>query len=153
MDRDARYFQARGFVHALAVHGGYAFLSESGGIIEAIDVSNPALPVLAGEIQNVSGNALWWDGETLLVAAGLDGLLAFRAAAPALRLAVTAGPLPDGLHLRIEGAAGQAARIQRSENLADWTDWKTITLEDAPSFLIDDTLSDSGHLFYRAVTP
>jgi hypothetical protein len=57
----------------------------------------------------------------------------------------------DGrLRLRLSGASGQRVRVQRSINLKDWADWKTVTLGDTGCELTDNIVSNS-QCFYRAV--
>jgi WD40 repeat protein len=56
----------------------------------------------------------------------------------------------DGrLRLRLSGAIGHRVRVQRSINLKDWADWKTVTLGDTGCELTD-TITAS-QCFYRAV--
>jgi hypothetical protein len=59
--------------------------------------------------------------------------------------------LSDGrVLLQLSGANGQCVRVQRSANLIDWEDWRTVTLDGTGCELIDETAAAS-HRFYRAV--
>jgi hypothetical protein len=54
------------------------------------------------------------------------------------------------LRFRLSDASGQRVRVQRSINLRDWEDWKTVTLEGTSSELSDET-STASQCFYRAI--
>jgi hypothetical protein len=59
--------------------------------------------------------------------------------------------LDDGrILLQWRGASGQSFRMQRSANLTDWLDWKTVTFEGTSCELVDDT-STASQRFYRVV--
>jgi hypothetical protein len=94
--------------------------------------------------------------ESLLVTptAGLAAPQPALIPAAPLVLTLTASWEDGAVKLQISGPSGQAIRLQRSSNMAGaWEDWKTITLGDAPSEVLEAEPSGASHVFYRAVTP
>ena len=57
----------------------------------------------------------------------------------------------DGnIWLPVDGASGQRVKLQRSTNLVDWEDWRTMTLGGTGCGLTDTTTT-AAHRFYRVV--
>ncbi len=55
-----------------------------------------------------------------------------------------------GIRLPLSGPSGWPVRVQRSTNLVDWEDWKTVTFEGAAVVLADDHAPGSLY-FWRAI--
>ena len=64
---------------------------------------------------------------------------------------ISAIVLSDGrVQLQWSGPSGRGIRVQRSANLADWEDWRAVTLDGEGCELIHDPAAASQR-FYRAV--
>ena len=59
----------------------------------------------------------------------------------------------NGIRLRIVGPAGVSARIQRSTDLREWSDWQPLTFGGEPLDLSEPETSSITANFYRVVTP
>jgi len=55
-----------------------------------------------------------------------------------------------GIQLPLSGANGQSVRVQRSTNLVDWEDWRTVTLDGTVKRLLDDPAGVPVR-FYRVI--
>jgi hypothetical protein len=145
-----------GMGHGLAVQGNLAFVADGLFGLRVIDVSNPAVPVQV-VLADTGGIAkgVFVAGDYAYVANGDRGLAIFDIAA----LAKWSRLVPQGLGTNraftftLTGATNQVLRIQRSENLRDWQDWKAFTSEDAPLPVTDPDAASATARFYRAVSP
>ena len=63
------------------------------------------------------------------------------------------GFVPGGFRLSICGTAGALVRIQRSVNLRDWKDWRSVRLSGSLTELTDLNAGTNATRFYRAVAP
>lgn len=130
------------------ISGRCAYVATMHGL-DVIDVSNPANPKRVGGNTAFSAFDITVGGDKVFVAGGKDGLIILDTFTM-LRF----GPariLNDGrIHLQLGGASGQSVRVQRSPNLVDWEHWKTVTLGENVSELID-TIASTSPWFYRAV--
>ena len=134
--------------HRSAITGNHLYVAASDGL-HVLDISNPTRPRrVGGNSSFIAYGVTAYDNE-LYVPAGSDGLIILNKYTE-LRI----GPaivLSDGrLQLQLSGASGLGIRVQRSANLIDWEDWRTVTLDGTGCELIDETAA-SGQRFYRAV--
>jgi hypothetical protein len=132
----------------VAVAGDYAYVADHSSGLRVIDISNPVNPQSVGGNSSFSASRVSIHGDKVYVAGGADGLIILNKYTD-LRI----GPaivLDDGrLRLRLSGASGQRVRVQRSLNLKDWADWKTVTLGDTGCELTDSITA--SQCFYRAI--
>jgi hypothetical protein len=144
-----------GHVHDIQISDGFAYMTgfHFDRFMDVIDVRTPLEPsrVIRHNFGylNDSMVAMSIDSNHVYVAAGSDGLIILNKYTE-LRI----GPaivLSDGrVQLQLSGANGQCVRVQRSANLIDWEDWRTVTLDGTGCELIDQTAAASQR-FYRAV--
>jgi hypothetical protein len=87
-------------------------------------------------------------GDRVYVAAGYDGLIILNKFTD-LRIGPAIVADDGRLRLRLSGASGQRVRVQRSINLKDWADWKTVTLGDTGCELTDAITA--SQCFYRVI--
>jgi subtilisin-like proprotein convertase family protein len=72
------------------------------------------------------------------------------ASVPSTVRLVALGQSPEGFRVRIDGTVGQSVKLQRSSDLAAWTDVTSRVLAAASSELVDASPISSGR-FYRVV--
>ena len=116
---------------------------------------DPLAPTAGGAYAGLTASSLGtkaaMDVDYVLISA--DGLplvqVAPSAFTPALRLTSLA---PDGtIHLNVSGLSGGSALIQKSSDLTTWTDFRTITLHDSPSEIVDSVPTTEPNHFYRVL--
>jgi hypothetical protein len=160
-----RYDSPEDVVRGVAVSGNvvvYGFASaDANGFpvngIKVLDVSNPTNPRLVGSATSELLNT--WDsrsrmdlsGDKLFVAAAEQGVVVFQIPSLSLRLETQPRTDADSFRLSLTGPTGQSARVQRSDDLRDWQDWRTVTLGAGPVELTDSV--SEPRRFYRAVSP
>ena len=137
------------FAFGVAVSGSHAYVGHGGGLW-VIGVADSAVPTLIGEVEGFTAYDVTVDAGTACVAAGGDGLLLFSGVAPRIRLSMPSWMPTGALRFAVSGRPGSAARIQRSTNLREWEDWRTITLQDQPVEVEDPEARTTVWGFYRA---
>ncbi|MBK7999655.1 MAG: hypothetical protein IPK15_13300 [Verrucomicrobia bacterium] len=87
-------------------------------------------------------------GHNWFVAVGVHGI--YRSSVD--HLLISRGIASDGrFQLELQGAAGKEYSIQMTTNLVTWITFKTLTLGESPSLIVDDLeLANSPRRFYRA---
>jgi hypothetical protein len=162
-----------GTAHSMDVIGHRAYIAGNDpnydhGELWAIDISDPTAPLLVGasglgdqslfperrgdptdSLRRVAAS----DG-LLHVAAGEAGLLIFEPRVSD-RLRITP-PLVNSAgeaQFRLSAPPGRLVRIQRSDNLREWLDWKQVTPGDNPVQVNDPEAGLNARSFYRAVSP
>jgi hypothetical protein len=138
------------FNHVLVSDGFLYMEAGIGGYL--MDTRDPANPrrVDGYDFGYRSGMSTAYIGDDYLyVADGYNGLIILNK-----YIELRIGPaivLSDGrVQLQLSGVNGQCVRVQRSANLIDWEDWRTVALDGTGCELIDETATAS-HRFYRAV--
>jgi hypothetical protein len=134
----------------VAVVGGYAYLATSQDL-HVIDFSDHARPLRIGGSSNslVNIRGVTANRDYVFVADWNAGLIILNKYTD-LRIGPAIVADDGRLRLRLSGANGQRVRVQRSINLRDWEDWKTVTLGDTGCDLTESIVSNS-QCFYRAV--
>jgi hypothetical protein len=113
------------------------------------DISKPGNPQRVGGKTGFTAYGVTAHGDKVFVAAGSDGLIVLNKFTD-LRIGPAIVADDGRLRLRLSGESGQRVRVQRSTNLKDWADWKTVTLGDTGCDLTESIVSNS-QCFYRAV--
>jgi hypothetical protein len=141
----------------ISVVGDYAYLLDSHeGRLVVADISNPAQPKVVGRNTLFAGEghagSMEVTDDFVFVAFrnGNPDLVVFNHYVPDLRIGPAIVADDGRLRFRLSGASGQCVRVQRSINLKDWADWKTVTLGDTGCELSDET-STASQRFYRAI--
>jgi hypothetical protein len=158
---------------AIAADRNFAYVGFQERGLELIDLSDPEYPVsvggtsafsvydialakpgcacppIAGQSAGTSSDGDSAGVDYVYVAGGMDGLIILSKPVE-LRFGPASIQDEDGIILHLSGGSGQRVIIQRSENLMDWEDWKTMTMNECPCEIIDDTTSASQYV-YRAV--
>jgi hypothetical protein len=70
-----------------------------------------------------------------------------------LQLAVSNGVTASGLTLQLDLSPGMNGHIQASTNLMDWTTLTNFTGTNAVLNIVDSSVTNQNHKFYRAVVP
>ncbi|MCF7762430.1 MAG: hypothetical protein K9N62_02030 [Verrucomicrobia bacterium] len=118
----------------------------SGGNV--YDLSDPTSPRRIGRWDRDGGHFITEVGDFGYSAAGSQGLQVIRL--PMLHFSSNRVLDTGGIKFVLTGDYGQRVRVQRSKNLVDWEEWKTLTLTSSSVELIDDTAATTQR-FYRAV--
>lgn len=135
----------------------YLFDSHQGRLVVA-DVSDPISPSVIGRNTLFAGEghaaSMEVTDEAVLVAFRRPGqndpdLVVFDHFLLLRFCPVFAGE-QGSIQLFLEGPAGQHIRVQRSQDLRSWSEWKTVTLEDEGCEIVDD-IQGQGQFFYRAL--
>ena len=122
--------------------------------LQALDLSDPSNPVpnVGIDVRDQAfGVAL--SGNLVFVADADAGLLVVEATP---RISITPMPVAPGqrdLRFLLSGPSGANLRLQRSIDLLEWEDWRTITLPNEQAELTDPDLRTEGRRFYRVVSP
>ncbi len=135
---------------SVAVSGSYAYLPHSGGL-SVVDVSDPTNPLPVGETSGFSGGDVAVSGNSVYVAAG-DGLVILERFHPPPRFEASRFDA-TGFHLSFQGEAGQAVRLQWSQDLKTWVDWVILPGTGSLQEVVDPTALTHSSQFYRAATP
>ncbi|MCW5560239.1 MAG: hypothetical protein KIT22_20665, partial [Verrucomicrobiae bacterium] len=139
-----------GFAVSVSVAGDVVSVADGAAGLALINVSDPASPERIGGSSGYTIHGVTPFGNLVLAAAGADGLLIFELVAST----ATLKPLEyssAGFRFTVSGKPGQSARVQRSDDLAHWSDWQTVTLTDTPTEISDSSVNDSANTFYRAI--
>jgi hypothetical protein len=144
----------------VTVSGRFAILGgESSGSrsategIDIVDVENPLNPLRVA-----------WDFRADAVALALSGNFLYTIARDGLRVYEIQLSMPgayfnyihlwpQGLFLGIGGDLGMAVRVQKSDDLRNWRDWKGVVVTNGPTFVVDPDVNSRTTRFYRVGSP
>jgi hypothetical protein len=115
--------------------------------VHVVDLSDPAHPRRVGGNRTFDAHAVAvHDGRAVVAASDAISILDQIAT---LRFGL-AQIAPDGtLRLSLSGVGGERVQVQRSANLLDWEDWRSVVLERTTTELGAEVMN-SGRQFYRA---
>jgi hypothetical protein len=84
---------------------------------------------------------------------GWSGSFAARPTAMWIRVIPATNSVTEVKPLRLltSSPAPESVRVQRSVNLEDWDEWRTVTRDGGPSELQDNDLGTTPYRFYRGV--
>jgi hypothetical protein len=137
----------------VAIQGNYAYVAAGEAGLQVIDITDPSHPRRIGGHSGIAVFGVAVNESQVFVASDAEGLLVFDLVASPILLEPL-DPTPGaGFLLRVHGDAGVTVRVQRSQDLREWTDWQTVTLDTVPTELSDLESNTTPHRFYRAVTP
>jgi hypothetical protein len=138
----------------LTVSGHRVYVLTVTGGVQVIDVTQPGNPRIVAGNATLSANALAASDDTLYAAGsqGLTILDLFHESSHSQSLTMLSPIDPNAARLRLRGPSGETARIQRSTDFREWTDWQTVPLGDVPQDFRDQELS-APTKFYRTVAP
>lgn len=131
----------------------YLYIGRGYQGLEVVDLSDPAQPRRVGWSSGFAANDLALTADKLFVAAGSEGLVVLERFRPPTRLGVPLWREDGVVELRVEGVQGTRVRVQRSENLRDWSDWESVTVEAGGSVVREIGGGLSPRRFYRVVAP
>lgn len=140
-----------------AILGRYAYMGTRAGRLIVADLIDPTKPKIVGgngafpSLGPISSLSVATGGGMVFVSTFGEGLVFLEPFVTPLRLAATSHSDSAEFRLTVDGPTGRSARVERSENLRDWQDWRTVTLGVAPLELIDSAAEPRR--FYRAATP
>jgi hypothetical protein len=121
--------------------------------LQVVDITNPASPRQVGSITEFNSWGLTLAGDRVYVAAQEDGLVILDPYQPPPRIEPSVRLDATGFHLSFRGEAGQAVRLQRSQDLKTWEDWLIMPGTGSSQEVVDPTAILRRSQFYRAVTP
>ena len=136
----------------MVVSGNEAYVADGRAGLQVLDITEPVSPLRLGGNSNWTAAAVTADSRSVYVASESDGLVIFDLVAPPI-LFKPINLSPDGFRFSIRGSVGLTVRMQHSEDLLAWLDWRTVTLDSSPTEIIDSEVSLSKPRFYRAVGP
>ncbi|MBE7500080.1 MAG: hypothetical protein HS113_07165 [Verrucomicrobiales bacterium] len=137
----------------IVMHGDRAYVADARFGMKLYDLSDPTQPRMLGGNSTLDAQRSVVAGNRLVVAGARDGLSVFPLASSEspLALEVLPGSSPGSLSLRLNGPAGTTAIVQRSSNLATWTDGPGVTLGATPVTLSIPVTEDGE--FFRLKKP
>ena len=135
-----------GLARSVSVSAGFAYVAASSGLM-IVDVADAGHPRWIGANRGFNAHDVAVGPYSVYVAAGDDGLILFD---KPLRIG-PASVQPDGrLRILLHGPGGRDLRIQRSLNMIDWEDWRSVTLDGDGSGIVEDPTINT-ECFYRVV--
>jgi len=132
---------------SVALVGNLAYVS--GQSLNVFDIAIPTKPRRISKSAYWSPNGIAAGNGLLFVTANRYGLSAFNLIHEARLDSVE--NIGGDLRLRVKGTPGVGGQIQRSSDLRNWLDWRSIVLGDSPIELTD--APEEVHQFYRVVLP
>jgi hypothetical protein len=153
------FYDGAGDTRSIHVDGQHAFVMDRTFGLSVFDVSDPVQPRRVGGNPNVGdleATSVATDvtaaGDKLYVLAGERGLFVMDLF-QALRLEPASSQVPGTFGLVLHGPSGLTGRIQRSDSLGKWEDWRAFTIGSAPPGISDPDAGSKSQRFYRAVVP
>ncbi len=134
----------------IATFRNYAYVVGSG--LWVMDVLDPSKPRIVGGDKRLGvGYAALVTKGQLYVAASHDGLFIYNPYQPQLRFERASHFHAGGFSFAFKGEPGRAFRVQRSNDLKHWENWKVVTATGSPEEALDESAASLPTMFYRAV--
>ncbi len=146
-----------GFATNVVILGHHAYVAERSGGLTAVDVSDPRHPQIVARNTSVYGTSLWkYHGQILFQDDSDRSLVLFNpvddsAGGVDLKLSRAGRMSPIGVDLR--GPPGTVGRLQRADQLGEWTEWRSVQMGPAGVHLDDPDAISRPAGFYRFVRP